>query len=126
MGTASARPSVEVWRVWEALPRERQKGMICKAVGERFGGGVKADRIAVYVMAQLVAVNSAALGRLFDRNVDWTLRALHDVREKSRRDPAFAGKVAGVQEAITDRLAVGAKATAASYAAATTDHRTLP
>ena len=95
----------EVWQVWEELPRERQTGMIREAVGERFGSGVKAERVAVYITAHLVAINSAALGRLFKRDVQWTLRALHDVGQQSQRDAAFAGKVAGVQEAITDRLA---------------------
>jgi hypothetical protein len=36
--------------------------MIRKAVGERFGDGVKAERTAIYITAQLVAINSAALG----------------------------------------------------------------
>jgi hypothetical protein len=79
--------------------------MTCEAVGERFGGGVKAERTAVYITARLVAINSAALGRLFNRDVQWTLRALHDVGEQSKRDAAFAAKVAGVQDAIADRLA---------------------
>jgi hypothetical protein len=102
---ATEQPPVEVWRVWEELPRERQMGMIREAVAERFGDGVKAERTAVYITAQLVAINSAALGRLFNRDVPWTLRALHDLGERSKRDTAFAGQVAGVQEAITDRLA---------------------
>src|SRR5580658_9018130 len=102
--TLLGQPPVEVWRAWEELPRERQMGMIREAVGARCGDGVKAERIAVYVTAQLVTINSAALGRLFNRDVPWTLRALHDVGERSKQDAAFAGEVAGVQEAITDRL----------------------
>jgi hypothetical protein len=102
------KPHTEVWRVWEELPRERQMGMIREAVDERFGGGVKAERIAAYVTAQLVAINSAALGRLLNKNVQWTLRALRDVGERSKQDAAFAGKVVGVQDAITDRLAAAA------------------
>ena len=101
---ARRAPRLEVWQVWEAMPRQEQAQMIREAVSEKFGGGVPAERIAVYVTAQLVAINSAALGRLFNHNVDWTLRALHDIGERTKQDPSFAAKVASVQDAITDRL----------------------
>ena len=79
--------------------------MVREAVGEKFGDSIRAERITVYLTVQLVAINSAALGRLFNKNVDWTLRALHEVGERSRRDAEFAADLTAVQDKIADRLA---------------------
>jgi hypothetical protein len=98
------RQSVKVWQVWEGLPQNERAHMIRETVGARFGGDARAERIAVYITAQLVAINTAALGRLFDRDVQWTLRALHGIEGESKDDVAFASDLASVQEAIADRL----------------------
>jgi hypothetical protein len=79
--------------------------MIREAVSQRFGDGVKAERVAVYITAQLVTINSAALGRLFNRDVPSTLRACTMWANAANKTDAFAAQIAGVQEAITDRLA---------------------
>jgi hypothetical protein len=105
MTDSSLYPLRAVWEVWEAMPRDEQTQMIREAVAARFGGDMRAERIAVYVTAQLVAINSAALGRLFERNMDWTLRALLDVSERSKCDVAFAAKLTGIQDDIADHLA---------------------
>ena len=44
----------------------------------------------MYVTAQLVSINSVALGRLFDHNVDWTLRALQKIEGEIKSDAALA------------------------------------
>ena len=58
------------------------------------------------VTSPVTAINSAALGRLFNGDVQWTLRALYDLGERSKQDAAFAGEVAGVQEAITAAVTI--------------------
>ena len=105
MENPSLYPLREVWQVWEAMPRQERVRMIREAVAARFGGDVRAERIAVYVTAQLMAINSAALGRLFNKNVDWTLRAVQNVKGESKSDPALATDLTGIQEALADRLA---------------------
>jgi hypothetical protein len=109
-------PSVEPWKIWEALPRERQVSIICGVVCGRFGVGgselrqaghreaVHARRIAILLVHQLATIGSAALARCLGTNLSATLHVLRTMRDREKQDRRFSRELASLQEMIVVRL----------------------